>query len=287
MAQTEGPCSRAKAWAKLSGSALRMKLTSPCLYSVTFFERCRAAATNPICSNSARNCCGSGPVYSTNSNPSVPIGLSHKSCGAGLSLIAGLRKRLAPMWSRVLALPRARRGARRLSPIGGDWRGLAAFAADLQPAPPTLSCQPIRVLAASARNLQAITPPIVTVFRSVLLLMQRICSKVATLARDRPGRDRNGNRPGTYQGSRLRRNSSARAPPPRNLRPARMRTGALWEQQNTGQDQCGDDRRSERTAQGKPAMADRLVEEIADRRAEWPGQDEGGPEQQNARHRGP
>ena len=30
MAQTLGPCSRAKRWAKLSGSALRMKLISPC-----------------------------------------------------------------------------------------------------------------------------------------------------------------------------------------------------------------------------------------------------------------
>src|SRR5437016_1427200 len=56
-----------------------MKLTSPCLYSVTFFERWRAAATNPIRSKSAANCAGSGPVYSTNSNPSVPIGLSHRS----------------------------------------------------------------------------------------------------------------------------------------------------------------------------------------------------------------
>src|SRR5258708_29915585 len=59
-----------------------MKLTSPCWYSVTFFERCRAAATNPIRSNSAANCAGSGPVYSTNSNPSVPIGLSHRSRAA-------------------------------------------------------------------------------------------------------------------------------------------------------------------------------------------------------------
>src|SRR5205814_681816 len=89
------------------GSAFRMKLTSPCLYSVTFFERCRAAATNPICSNSAASCCGSGPVYSTNSNPSVPIGLSQRSCGAGL-FIANLRKRLAPMWSRPKNLPRSR-----------------------------------------------------------------------------------------------------------------------------------------------------------------------------------
>ena len=29
MAQAEGPCARWKAWAKLSGSAFRMKLTSP------------------------------------------------------------------------------------------------------------------------------------------------------------------------------------------------------------------------------------------------------------------
>ena len=29
MAQTEGPCTRAKDWAKLSGSPFRMKFTSP------------------------------------------------------------------------------------------------------------------------------------------------------------------------------------------------------------------------------------------------------------------
>src|SRR3954466_13835929 len=46
---------------------------------MTFFERCRAAATNPIRSNSAASWAGSGPVYSTNSNPSVPVGLSHSS----------------------------------------------------------------------------------------------------------------------------------------------------------------------------------------------------------------
>jgi hypothetical protein len=31
--------------------------------------------------------------------------------------------------------------------IGSDWRLLAAFAANLQPAPPPLSCRPIRFFA--------------------------------------------------------------------------------------------------------------------------------------------
>src|SRR3546814_10884201 len=53
MEQIDGPWMRAKLWAKLSGSALRMKLMSPWRYSVTFFERWRATATKPMRSNSA------------------------------------------------------------------------------------------------------------------------------------------------------------------------------------------------------------------------------------------
>src|SRR3546814_2230776 len=70
---------RAKLWAKLSGSALRMKLMSPWRYSVTFFERCRATATKPMRSNSAASFSGSGAAYSMNSKPSVPMGFSKRS----------------------------------------------------------------------------------------------------------------------------------------------------------------------------------------------------------------
>src|SRR5882672_11366676 len=75
MAQIEAPCARANCCAKLSGSALIRKLMSPCRCSVTFLERCRARARKPMLSNSVRRACGSGAVYSTNSKPSVPIGL--------------------------------------------------------------------------------------------------------------------------------------------------------------------------------------------------------------------
>src|SRR5271166_1324701 len=39
-------------------------------------------------SNSAPSACGSGPVYSTNSNPSVPIGLSQRSRRGGVPVRA-------------------------------------------------------------------------------------------------------------------------------------------------------------------------------------------------------
>src|ERR1700728_4401117 len=71
----EPPCSCAKRCAKLAGSALMMKLISPCRWSVTLRERWRATAGNPIWLNNDRSSVGSGAVYSTNSNPSVPIGL--------------------------------------------------------------------------------------------------------------------------------------------------------------------------------------------------------------------
>src|SRR5436305_842887 len=62
--------------AKDSGSALMMKLIPPWRWSVTFFERWRATAGKPSRSKSVRSSCGSGAVYSTNSKPSVPMGLS-------------------------------------------------------------------------------------------------------------------------------------------------------------------------------------------------------------------
>ncbi len=88
MAQADGPCCWAKRWPKLPGSALMMKLMSPCLCSVTFLLRWRAATGKPMRSNSVRSSSGSGAVYSTNSKPSVPIGLSKRSamvasCGNG------------------------------------------------------------------------------------------------------------------------------------------------------------------------------------------------------------
>src|SRR5882762_6656480 len=77
MAQMEGPCRRAKRCANESGSALMMKLISPCRYRVTFFCRWRAMAAKPIVSNTRPTAAGSGAAYSMKSNPSVPIGLSH------------------------------------------------------------------------------------------------------------------------------------------------------------------------------------------------------------------
>src|SRR5215831_5188606 len=76
IAHADGPCSRAKFCATLCGSALMMKLISPCACSVTFLLRCRARAGNPSFANKVRSSSGSGAVYSTNSNPSVPMGLS-------------------------------------------------------------------------------------------------------------------------------------------------------------------------------------------------------------------
>src|SRR5580704_5329303 len=84
MAQAQGPWARAKPCAKDASSALMMKLISPCAWRVTFFERWRATTGNPRRSNSVRRPCGSGAAYSTNSKPSVPIGLSKSSVMAVL-----------------------------------------------------------------------------------------------------------------------------------------------------------------------------------------------------------
>ena len=60
MAQQLGPCTRAKALAKLSGSAFRMKFTSPWRYSVTSFDLCRATAVKPMVRNNSASCLGVG-----------------------------------------------------------------------------------------------------------------------------------------------------------------------------------------------------------------------------------
>ena len=55
----------------------------------------------------------------------------------------------------------------------------------------------------------------------------------------------------------------------------------LRQHDNAANDERRDYRRSDRAAQVEPAMADRLVEEIADGRAQRTRQDESGPEQQS------
>ena len=66
-----------------------------------------------------------------------------------------------------------------------------------------------------------------------------------------------------------------------------MRAGPLRQNQQTAEDKDRDDSRSKRAAQGKAAIADGLVEEIADGRAQRPGQNECRPEQRDARYMGP
>src|ERR1700754_3091515 len=75
IAHTDGPCAAANRWPKEYGSALMMKLMSPWECSVTFLLRWRAVTGKPRRSKRLRSSCGSGAVYSTNSKPSVPIGL--------------------------------------------------------------------------------------------------------------------------------------------------------------------------------------------------------------------
>ena len=91
MAQMDGPCTRANDCANESGSALTMKLISPCRYSSTFFERWRAIAVKPICSNRWPSAAGSGAAYSMNSKPSVPRGFS-QSEGVVAAMVS-VRKR--------------------------------------------------------------------------------------------------------------------------------------------------------------------------------------------------
>src|SRR4030095_7565450 len=93
MAQTEGPCACANCWPKEPCSAFMTKLMSPCECSVTFLLRCRATTGKPRRSNRLRSNCGSGAVYSTNSNPSVPIGLKDGEL-MELSATTGLRNEI-------------------------------------------------------------------------------------------------------------------------------------------------------------------------------------------------
>src|SRR5580765_1296636 len=96
-------------------------------------------------SNSAANCAGSGPVYSTNSNPSVPIGLSHRSAISASTLrwpdVVGVTGAASPSGQRLLssrpvalgAVHRALCGGallavlqRRQRRVGARWPGRAA-----------------------------------------------------------------------------------------------------------------------------------------------------------------
>src|SRR3954452_6817103 len=85
IAGADGPCASAKRAAKEPGSALRIRLIPPWRYSVTALERWRATGAKPIVSNSWPRAAGSGWQNSTNSNPSVPIGLSGVMAGGGAS----------------------------------------------------------------------------------------------------------------------------------------------------------------------------------------------------------
>src|SRR5688572_11281418 len=114
IAQAEGPCARANCWPKPPGSALMTKLMSPWRCSVTFLLRWRAATGKPMRANSDRRSSGSGAVYSTNSKPSVPIGLSNRSAMAAphLGALATIIHRCpsrCPVDSRMLGrIPAAR-----------------------------------------------------------------------------------------------------------------------------------------------------------------------------------
>src|SRR6186713_2407443 len=89
IAQTDGPCAWAKRCPKEPGSALMTKLMSPCECRVTFLLRCCATTGNPSRSNRLRSSWGSGAVYSTNSKPSVPMGLATLE-----SAMTGLRTKI-------------------------------------------------------------------------------------------------------------------------------------------------------------------------------------------------
>jgi hypothetical protein len=93
MAQTLGPCWRAKRWANESGSAFTMKLIVPCRYSSTFLWRCFATALKPMRSKTWPIAAGSGAAYSMNSKPSVPMGFSHGvKAGASAVLMGRLQE---------------------------------------------------------------------------------------------------------------------------------------------------------------------------------------------------
>src|SRR4051794_20199545 len=58
---------------------------------------------------------------------------------------------------------------------------------------------------------------------------------------------------------------------------------SLGQQKNTADNKDRDDKRGERTAERKTAVADRLVQKVPNGGAEWPRQDESRPEQRYAR----
>src|SRR5580704_7009070 len=66
-----------------------------------------------------------------------------------------------------------------------------------------------------------------------------------------------------------------------------MCSGALRQDEQTDNDEGGNDGGGDWPAERQPAVADGLVEEVADGGAERPRQDEGRPEQRHARHAGP
>ena len=106
MAQMLGPCTRAKPCAKLSVSPLTMKFTSPWRNSETSLERCRATFTKPMLSNSRPSASGSGEVYSTNSKPSVPIGLIGSASSSLGSLTLAMIDLQIELVSNVTIMPK-------------------------------------------------------------------------------------------------------------------------------------------------------------------------------------
>src|SRR3990167_8464776 len=113
MAHTLGPCRRAKRWAKLSGSALMMKLISPWRYSVTALWRCFAIGLKPMRSNSAPMAAGSGAAYSMNSKPSVPMGFSHVVAAEGTGAFM-----VVSLWCGAGEAPLYRRSVSRFQRFG-------------------------------------------------------------------------------------------------------------------------------------------------------------------------
>src|SRR5258707_10645698 len=105
MAQTLGPCTRAKPCAKLSGSPLTMKFTSPWRNSETSLERCLATFTKPMLSNSRPSASGSGAVYSTNSKPSVPMGFAVSASRTLASLMLAIIDLQPELVSYVTIMP--------------------------------------------------------------------------------------------------------------------------------------------------------------------------------------
>ena len=68
------------------------------------------------------------------------------------------------------------------------------------------------------------------------------------------------------------------------LRSVGMLTRPLRENDEAGDYKNRDDRRSDRAAQRQSAVADRFVEEIANRCSKWPGENKSGPEQKDPRN---